>query len=197
MSYKEMGFDILAIIEHEQLTSINLMGHSMGGKVAMWLALHYPAQISRLIVVDIAPKSYPLWHQRILIAMLTAPLSSFQSRQQVDHYLSQFIADEKERLFLSKNLQKRVGEGYKWRCNLKAIVKSYLKIATFPVPDLVFSNKTYFIRGGKSLYIEKDDYALIKQLFPKAEIYIIENATHLPHIEQTDDFYQQLKKILK
>lgn len=197
MSYQQMGLDILAIINYEQLTSINLVGHSMGGKVAMWLALHYPTQVSKLIIVDIAPKTYPLWHQKILIAMLKAPLSSFQSRQQVDHYLSHFIEDEKERLFLSKNIKKRVGEGYKWRCNLKAIVKSYLKIATFPVPDLVFSNKSCFIRGGNSPYIEKDDYPLIKHLFPRAEIYTIENAAHLPHIEQADDFYQQLKKFLK
>lgn len=197
MSYKQMGLDILAIIEHEQLSSVNLLGHSMGGKVAMWLALHYPTRIATLIVVDIAPKTYPLWHQKVLTAMLSAPLSSLQTHQQVDHYLSQFIEDAKERLFLSKNLQKRENKGYKWRCNLETIIKSYLKIAAFPVPDSVFLNKTYFIRGENSSYIMDDDYTLIKHLFFHAEIYTIANSAHLPQIEQPNDFYQQVKTFLK
>ncbi len=197
MSYQQMGLDILAIMEYEKLKTIDVLGHSMGGKVAMWLALHYPRRITTLIVVDMAPKTYPLWHQKMLIAMLKAPLLAFQSRQQVDHYLSQFIADNSKRSFISKNLQKRTGRGYKWRCNLKEIVTSYLKIATFPVPTSIFSNQSYFIRGENSPYILPTDHALIKRLFIHAEIHTIKNSSHLPHVEQADDFYQLLKSFLK
>ncbi len=197
MSYQQMGLDILAIMEYEKLETIDLLGHSMGGKVAMWLALHYPRRIATLIVVDIAPKTYPLWHQKMLIAMLKAPLLTFQSRQQVDHYLSQFIANDSERFFISKNLQKRTGMGYKWRCNLKQIVTSYLKIAAFPVPAFIFSNQSYFIRGENSSYILPNDHALIKRLFTQSEIHTIKNSSHLPHIEQADCFYQLLKTFLK
>lgn len=197
MSYRQMGLDIVAIMEHEKLETIDLLGHSMGGKVAMWLALHYPRRIATLIVVDIAPKTYPLWHQEMLIAMLKAPLLSFQSRQQVDDYLAQFIADEHERLFISKNLQKRTGRGYKWRCNLKQIVISYLKIAAFPIPASLFSNQSYFIRGENSPYILPTDHALIKRLFTQSEIHTIKNSSHLPHREQADAFYQLLQSFLK
>ena len=197
MSYQQMGLDILAIMEYEKLETIDLLGHSMGGKVAMWLALHYPRRIATLIVVDIAPKTYPLWHQKVLIAMLKAPLLTFQSREQVEHYLSQFIEDDSERSFISKNLQKRTNRGYKWRCNLKQIVTSYLKIAAFPVPTSVFSNQSYFIRGENSSYILPNDHALIKRLFTQSEIHTIKNSSHLPHTEQADDFYQLLESFLK
>ena len=197
MSYKQMGLDIIAILEYEKLETIDLLGHSMGGKIAMWLALHYPTKIATLIVVDIAPKTYPLWHQKVLTAMLMAPLAEFQSRQQVDQYLSQFIEDDIERLFLAKNLQRHANKGYQWRCNLNEIVKSYLKIATFPLSNLTFLGKSYFIRGENSPYIESEDHILIKNLFPEAEIHTIANATHLPHIEQGSNFYQLLATFLK
>ncbi len=197
MSYKQMGLDIMTILEYEKLLTIDLLGHSMGGKIAMWLALHYPTRITTLIVVDIAPKTYPLWHQKVLTAMLMAPLSEFQSRQQVDHYLSQVISDPLERLFLLKNLERHKENGYQWRCNLKEIAKSYLKIATFPISNLTFLGKSYFIRGENSTYIEPNDHALIRKLFPKAKIHSIANSGHLPHIEEADRFYQLLATFLK
>jgi len=196
MSYKQMALDIMKVLEREKLTTIDLLGHSMGGKVAMWLALHYPHLIARLIVVDIAPKQYPLWHQKILTVMLQAPLFQFQSRQQIDHYLSQFIEDESERAFLSKNLQRSPQGGYKWRSNINEIVKSYLKIAAFPLPQLVFTKQTLFIRGEDSPYIIPSDSLLISALFPQSEMHTISASGHLPHIEQAERFYQCLEGFL-
>ena len=196
MSYKQMALDIIAIIKHENLPPIDLMGHSMGGKVAMWLALHYPALITKLIIVDIAPKTYPLWHQKVLTAMLKAPLAQFQTRKQIDQYLSLSIKDNAERIFLAKNLQRLEKGGYEWRCNLDEIVTSYLKIAAFPVADLVFSNPALFIRGENSSYIQPDDHSLIKSLFTHSQIQTIANSAHLPHIEQPDKFYQHVKNFL-
>lgn len=196
MSYQQMALDIIAIIQHEKLRKIALIGHSMGGKVAMWLALHYPSLITKLIIVDIAPKTYPLWHQQVLITLLKAPLSQFQTRQQIDHYLSTKIEDSAERIFLTKNLQRLPEGGYKWRCNLTAIVRSYLKIAGFPRPNLVFSNPTLFVRGENSIYIQPDDHALIKSLFTYSQIHSIANTAHLPHIEQPDEFYRRIKIFL-
>lgn len=193
MSYKQMALDIIAIIKHEKLAKIDLMGHSMGGKIAMWLALHYPAHVKKLIIVDIAPKTYPLWHQKVLAAMLKAPLSQFQTRKEIDQYLSIAIEDNVERTFLTKNVQRLTKGGYEWRCNLEAIVKSYLKIAGFPVPDLVFANPTLFIHGENSPYIKPDDHLLIKSLFTHSHIQPIANSAHLPHIEQPDEFYRHIK----
>jgi esterase len=196
MSYKQMALDIIDIIQYEKLTRIDLLGHSMGGKVAMWLALHYPVLISKLIVVDIAPKTYPLWHQKILAIMQKAPLSSFQSRQQIDHYLARFIEDESERAFIAKNLLRKQEGGYHWRCNLTEIITSYLKIAAFPASTLIFSNPTLFLRGENSHYIMRKDYSLITSLFTLSEIHSIAHSDHLPHIEQPDAFYQQVQLFL-
>ncbi|MCK5895700.1 MAG: alpha/beta fold hydrolase [Cocleimonas sp.] len=192
MSYKQMASDVIELIHHHNVKKIHLLGHSMGGKVAMWLALHYPLLVTQLIVVDIAPKTYPLWHQNILMAMQTAPLSSFQSRQQVDQYFVQFIEDATERAFLSKNLQRQATGGYQWRCNLAEIIKSYLKIATFPTPQLTYSHAALFIRGANSHYIMPNDAALIATLFPYYQLHTINNAGHLPHNEQPNEFYQRV-----
>jgi len=196
MSYKQMALDIIKVLEQEELTCIDLLGHSMGGKVAMWLALHYPHLIARLIVVDIAPKKYPLWHQKIFTVMLKAPLSQFQSRQQINQYLAQFIEEESERAFLSKNLQRCRQGSYKWRCNISEIVKSYLKIAGFPPSPLTFSKQVLFIRGDASVYIMSSDYPLISTVFPQSQIQTIMGSGHLPHIEQADSFRQCLELFL-
>jgi esterase len=196
MSYKQMALDIIAVLEHEKLACIDLLGHSMGGKVAMWLALHYPDRIARLIVVDIAPKKYPLWHQKILTVMLKAPLSQFQSRQQIDQYLSHSIEDNHERAFLSKNLQRYRKGGYKWRCNINEIVRSYLKIAAFPMSSLIFTKPTLFMRGENSVYVMPSDYSLIFTVFVRSQIDVIPNSGHLPHIEQADSFRRCLEVFL-
>ncbi|HFC91296.1 MAG TPA: alpha/beta fold hydrolase [Leucothrix mucor] len=196
MSYKKMALDIIALIKHKKLTKIDLIGHSMGGKIAMWLALHYPAHVRKLIIVDIAPKTYPLWHQKILVAMLKAPLFQFQTRKEIDQYLSTTIEDNIETTFLTKNVQRLPNGGYEWRCNLAVIVTSYLKIAGFPVPDLIFTNPTLFIYGDNSPYIKLDDHRLIKSLFTHSQIQSIDHSGHLPHIEQPDEFYHCIKRFL-
>ncbi|MCK5918342.1 MAG: hypothetical protein KAG34_07945, partial [Cocleimonas sp.] len=94
------------------------------------------------------------------------------------------------------NLQRLAKGGYKWRCNLTAIVTSYLKIAGFPLPNLVFSNQTLFIHGENSPYIKPSDHSLIKSLFTDSDIQTIFNTAHLPHIEQPDEFYHRIKIFL-
>ena len=197
MSYKEMAMDIVAVLQQENLATIDLLGHSMGGKVAMWLALHFPELVSRLIVVDIAPKTYPLWHQKVFSAMMRLPLGELKSRKEVDQYFAELIEDDVERVFLSKNLQRRKEGGYAWRCNIEELAKGYLKIAAFPANNLVFLKKSCFIRGEQSHYIEEKDHSLIKTMFKQANIWTVKNSSHLPHIEQADSFYRLVLTFLK
>lgn len=197
MSYKEMAMDIVAVLQQEKLATVDLLGHSMGGKVSMWLALHFPELVSRLIVVDIAPKTYPLWHQKVFAAMMQLPLRELKSRKEVDQYFADLIEDDVERVFLSKNLQRREEGGYAWRCNLDEIAKGYLKIAAFPSSNLAFPKKSCFIRGEQSHYIEANDHSLIKTMFRQANIHTVKNSSHLPHIEQADSFYQLVLTFLK
>ncbi|HIP80985.1 MAG TPA: alpha/beta fold hydrolase [Leucothrix mucor] len=199
MSYREMAEDIIALARHENIASFDLLGHSMGGKVAMQLALNYSEQINRLIVVDIAPKTYPLWHQETLQVLIKTPLQRLHTRQEINDFLSDWIEDRTERAFMLKNL-KRAKETskqtYQWRCNIPEISRNYLKIAGFSKTTRQYAKKTLFIKGANSSYIEDTDGALIESLFPNASVVSIKNSGHLPHIEQADAFFDQLNAFL-
>lgn len=196
MSYKEMALDIVALAKHENLSQIDLLGHSMGGKVSMWLALNQPELIAKLIIVDITPKSYPLWHQTVLAALQQVPLATLRSRKAIDQHLAVSIPDDGERIFLSKNLQRNSEGGYEWRCNLSEISTSYLKIAAFPVSGLTFPNKAFFIGGANSNYILPEDHVLIKSIFKDVTIHSVPETGHLPHIEQADVFFELVSDFL-
>ncbi len=195
MSYREMYEDVLNIAQHESITSLHLLGHSMGGKVAMQLAIAQESIVKSLTVVDIAPKPYPLWHQKTLQGVLSAPLAELHSRQEVDEYLKPWIEDSAERTFMLKNL-KRGKTGFSWRCNLKEISRGYLKIAGFPSALEQYTKPCLFLKGAQSNYIQEIDHGLIRSLFPEANIVSLDDSGHLPHIQQADDFYQQVSSFL-
>lgn len=197
MSYREMYEDIIRLANHLNLERFDLLGHSMGGKVAMHLALARPEFIHRLIIVDIAPKPYPLWHQGTFQSILTAPVASMASRQEIDDYLKHSIEDQIERNFMIKNLKRSdSGEGFSWKINLEEITRGYLKIAGFTTAEQKFDKETLFIRGEDSHYIQDSDNALIKVLFPNSTIFSIKNSGHMPHFEQADEFFKIVNTFL-
>jgi esterase len=191
MSYREMYEDVIRVAQHEGLEQFHLLGHSMGGKVAMQLALAHPEMIKSLIVVDIAPKPYPLWHQKTLGAIMSTPIHTMQSRQEIDDHLKTSIDDESERRFMLKNIKRdpENKNSFIWRVNLEEISRGYLKIAGFSSALATYPNKTLFIAGGLSQYIQEADTSLIHSLFPKAEIITLQTSGHLPHYQQADDFF--------
>ncbi len=195
MSYRQMADDILVLLAHLKLPSIYLSGHSMGGKVGMYLALNYPEVIKKLVVVDIAPITYSLWHQQIFHALFSLPLSEIASRRDADELLAEHIENAFERAFLLKNL-KRVGGGYEWKCDLLEISRNYLKIAGFPVQNGSFDGEILFVKGADSGYITDEAMPKILHYFPSANIKTITNAGHLPHVQQADDFYEQVSEFL-
>lgn len=193
MSYRVMAEDIQRLFNALHIPHINLLGHSMGGKVAMYLTLYHPDLIKRLIVVDIAPKSYPLWHQTVLQAMLSLPLTDVKRRKDADLILSETIPNAYERGFLLKNLQRCKSGRYTWKCNLPEIARHYLKIAAFPQSDQRYSGKVLLIKGELSVYLQPEDNELLRQYFPNYHLQMIKQAGHLPHIEQADMFYRLVK----
>ncbi len=195
MSYRQMAEDVLALLTDIGVSKIHLLGHSMGGKVAMYLALNHPDRIQKLVVVDIAPVAYPLWHQQIFHALLTLPLSQVNSRIDADVLLAEHFDDAFERAFLLKNL-KRVDDAYEWKCDLLEISKNYLKIAGFPKQEMQFSGDVLFIKGEGSGYIDDEYKPEILTYFPTANIISIANAGHLPHVQQADSFYDQASQFL-
>lgn len=196
MSYREMYDDVVSLAQHLSIESFDLLGHSMGGKVAMQLALSRSELINRLIVVDIAPKPYPLWHQETLHAMLTAPIETFRSRSDADNYLKQTISDQTERNFIIKNLQRNEEGSFDWKVNLKEISRGYLKIAGFTTAEQQFNKDTLFIKGQNSTYIQDSDAPIISQLFPNSTQIAIENSGHMPHFEQAELFFNTVNAFL-
>ncbi|MGK0269945.1 MAG: esterase [Cocleimonas sp.] len=215
MSYREMYEDVLKLLIHLNIQSFDCLGHSMGGKVAMQLALanndpnntlNNPQTdipvLNKLIIVDIAPRPYPLWHQQTLEAVMKAPVSELNSREAIDDYLQDSIEDATERGFMIKNLR-RANEnddpsaGFRWKCNLSEIARGYLKIAGFSTAEQIFNKKTLFIGGGDSPYIREQEYSIINSLFPNSKIVTIENAGHLPHFQQADEFYERVDGFLR
>jgi esterase len=188
MSYREMLADIIEVLETLASPQIDLMGHSMGGKVAMALALQEPARIQRLLVVDIAPKAYPPRHQALLQAMVTMPLSELGSRKQADEWLASTVKHPFERGFLLKNLGRNTDGTFYWQCNLHEIARHYLKISGFPATDRQFSHPTLFIRGGQSDYVADTDLPLIQDYFPAATLVTVDTAGHLPHVQTPVEF---------
>ena len=202
MSYREMYEDVLALLAHLNIQRFDCLGHSMGGKVAMQLALANPLQLNKLIIVDIAPRPYPLWHQKTLETVMKAPVAELNSRQAIDDYLQDSIEDATERGFMIKNLR-RANEnddpptGFRWRCNISEIARGYLKIAGFSTAEQTFKNKTLFMGGGDSPYIREQDHSIINSLFPNSTIITIENAGHLPHFQQADEFFERVDGFLR
>ncbi len=188
MEYPLMADDVLALLDALALEQVDLMGHSMGGKVAMWLALHQPQRVKRLIVVDIAPVGYPPRHQTLLQAMLNMPLHQFKTRREADNWLAPTIKQPFERAFLLKNLSWDENRILYWQCHLAEIGQHYLKLTAFPATELTYIKPALFIRGGRSDYLAAAPWQTAQQKFPQARLASIEAAGHLPHVEQADAF---------
>jgi pimeloyl-ACP methyl ester carboxylesterase len=186
-SYEVMSGDVLALLEDEGVSSAHILGHSMGGKLAMHLALEHPEVVERLIVADIGPQDYPARHGVLFDAMEALHPEHYSSREEVDVVLSRDIPSSPVRQFLMKNLE-REGEGYRWGLNLPAIRQAYPEIIG-PIESWdTFDGEVLFVRGAKSDYLKESDMPRIRALFPFADMATIENAGHWLHAEQPEDF---------
>ncbi len=156
------------LISHEILDPI-VIGHSMGGKTAMNLAVKRPELISQLIVVDIAPKSYPVHHDHILDGMDAIDLEKLSSRIEADQILAQYIPEPDVRQFLLKNLSRKTTGGFEWKINLKAIDNHIEEIGEGMQYPGTFEKPTLFLKGARSNYYIEGDDLLIKSIFPNVK----------------------------
>ena len=196
MNYRLMVQDVLAVVDRLQLSKFDLMGHSMGGKAAIWLALYYPERLNKLIIVDIAPVTYPPRHQAILQAMLSMPLASFKSRKEADAWLAPTIKQPFERAFLLKNLKWDDNGKFTWQCNLPEIAKHYLSITAFNETERRYQGETLFIGGGQSDYLQPERWQVAQTYFPAARLAMIADAGHLPHVQTPDIFTEHVNTML-
>jgi esterase len=196
-SYEVMSKDVLDYCNEHQLNKVSIIGHSMGGKVAMLFATNYPERVEKLVVADIGPKYYKPHHQEILAGLNAVDFLAKPSRTEVEEILFPYIPDFGTRQFLMKNLFWIEPGQLAFRFNLKAFNSKIEEIGT-PLPkNAIFSNPTLFIRGGNSNYILDADVEEIKMHFPNMQLDTIPNVGHWLHAENPKLFFDKTIVFLK
>ncbi|MDA3953079.1 MAG: alpha/beta fold hydrolase [Bacteroidales bacterium] len=204
-NYQLLKADLLEFMDSQSIDKAIIIGHSMGGKTAMFFAADYPERVSHLIVVDISPKSYKstnsnqlLAHTTIIRAMYNLDFYGITSRQEIDDILSKSIPENRIRQFLLKNIKRSKNNEYSWTLNIKTIKNELINIM-----DGLNSNQSeitgfpvLFIKGGNSDYILNDDKKVINQIFPFADIETIPNAGHWLHAEQPELFLAKIEDFI-
>lgn len=195
MDYPTMAADLNLFMDEQSLQTANIMGHSMGGKVAMWFALNNPQKIQKLIVADISPVSYQHSFDKTIQALKSLPLDTISNRKQADVYLATDISELSYRQFLLQNLHLKDGH-YCWRVDLDIFNQTADNIIAFPSIDLTspFVDEVLFIMGGNSTYL---NVHAIDSFFPNAEIAILEQANHWLHVDKPEEFCIKIVNFLQ
>ncbi len=194
-TYADMAEDVRQFLEDRWIFSSAVVGHSMGGKVAMQLALSNPDVVERLVIVDIAPRAGNDNQGDIFQALMGLDLTTITTRQQADDYLAKRISDFGTRQFLLKNLTRENDNTFSWKMNLPVLWQHYADILA-PVTGEPFDKPTLFVRGSDSDYITDADIPLIKTLFPQAEIVTLDDAGHWVHADQPVELLAVLQRFL-
>ncbi|MGM0516958.1 MAG: alpha/beta fold hydrolase [Pseudomonadota bacterium] len=187
LSYEAMANDILALMDRLGIERAHLIGHSLGGKLGMFLADRFPERVARLVVVDIAPKWYPPWHKDVFAALDAVDLEHLESREQARQQMALHVFEPEVRAFLAANLE-QTEEGWRWRFNLPELKAAYEQTSDMPPLHGFYLGPALFVRGAQSAYIEAEDGDRIARDFPESCIVTLERARHWPHIEDTRGF---------
>jgi len=181
--YAAMADDLLRYMDANGIERATIMGHSMGGKTAMHFAVHHPERVERLVVVDIAPRWYPIHHREILNALLALDLGSVDSRGDAEAELLKHIPQPAIAQFLLKNLYWNQDQQLAWRFNL-TVLNQHIENVGEALPDRsTFSGPTLFLKGERSDYITPNDGPLIHLHFPNSSVVEIPGAGHWVHAE--------------
>jgi esterase len=199
--YSEMSDALAEFLTKNWIHETRLIGHSMGGKLAMQLALNQPDLIKRLAIIDIAPKKYSGGHGNIFKALFALDLKTLTDRKEAEQFLTEHLPEEGAGTiqFLLKNLSRRAeneGGGFEWKMNLDLLFANYPRILDELEGNTPFRKPTLFIRGGNSNYIKDSDFDLISKLFPNSAIQTIEGAGHWVHAEKPKELLEALKKFM-
>ncbi len=194
-NYQLMLDDLEELADDLLLDDINIIGHSMGGKLSMKFAQTYPELINKLIVADIGPKKYPVHHQQIINGLESVPMDQVKSRQEVKDYLKPYINEEQTVQFFLKNLYWREKGKLDWRFNLNAIANNINYVGEELLQN-EFKGSTLFIRGGNSSYVLDSDIPEIQRVFPNSELATIPNTGHWLHAENPQMFFDEVHKFL-
>ncbi len=197
MNYKDMSDDLHHFLTVNGLSKVSILGHSMGGKVAMAFALSHSELVEQVIVLDIAPVRYENEFMHFIDAMMKLDLSSINSRSQANDLLKTDIADNTLRMFLLQNLLVRNDKFY-WRINLAAIKSGIADISDFPAfrEDIQYKKQALFLSGEESSYVQSEYHPTIKGYFPTSSIVEIPSAGHWLHADQPTRVLEVITRFL-
>lgn len=196
-NYHALVEDVRDFMQRYQLPSAHVLGHSMGGKVAMQFALTYPDQVDKLIIVDIAPKMYPPGHDDVFAGLFAFNPAKIRSRQEADAALAPHLPDLALRQFLLKNLERDEAGSFRWRINLDGIYRNYHEMLKTFTAAGTFPKPTLFIRGANSGYIRDHDLVTIREFFPAAQLTTIPDTGHWVHAEAPQEFARVVMDFLR
>lgn len=197
-SYQIMAEDVREFLESKWVYEADIIGHSMGGKVAMQLALEHSDMINKLMVVDMAPKTYKGNHETIFEALFALDLKSIGSRKEADQFLLPRIPEFSTRQFLLKNIYlDKVTREYKWKMNLSVLFDAYQDILGHNLPQDTYLGDTLFVKGENSDYINFDELEAYQEYFPNGNIVEVAGAGHWVHAEQPQAFLELAQEFLK
>jgi pimeloyl-ACP methyl ester carboxylesterase len=198
MDYPAMAGDIAALLDAQGVERAHLVGHSMGGKVAMWLALTEPQRVGSLVVADVAPLRYESRFGGLIKALLRLPLTDLRDRRDADARLGEGISTPAVRGYLLQNLVQDAQGLWRWRLNLPVIADSMDAILGFPDPEgRQFPGPALFLHGGRSSYVTAEALPRIRALFPLARLRSIPEAGHWIYAEQPEPFTAAVAGFLK
>jgi esterase len=197
MRWPEMVADLECYLEDHGLNEIHLIGHSLGGKIAMRFACEHADVVKKLIIVDIAAKAYPPYHDNKFKAMKRIPTAELTSRKEAEELLTPMIGDWAMRQFLLTNLVRNGESGFKWQINLEALHASLPTIRqnSFRDGDR-YEGPSLLVVGGKSDFIEEGDLEHMSKWLPQIESVTVPNAGHNVHVEDRKGFLEALNKWL-
>jgi esterase len=196
-SYELMAADLIEFLDDQNLEHADVLGHSMGGKVAMLLALRNPHRVRRLIVADMAPRAYAPAHLEILAALRALNLSSANHRGELDAALAPAMPDTAVRQFLLKNVGRDHQGRFRWKLNLEAINNHYHRLNQAIESNRPFPGPSLFLRGGRSDYVLDGDLGSIRRLFPNARLVTLPEAGHWIHADAPVDFLRAVEAFLR
>lgn len=197
-NYYALNEDLLEFIEQQGLENPVIMGHSMGGKVAMRYTLENPGDVAALIVVDTSMRTYVshTHHRALIDAMRSVDFSKMASRKDVEKQLLGTISSRRIVKFLAKNLYRKEKDLLDWRINLEALDLNLDSMYDGVFYSTVFNKPALFVRGGDSDYIIEEDIPVMRKNFPNIDIAVIEKGTHWVHADDPEAFFMHVSKFL-
>ena len=192
-NYEVMCEDVLEYMQNNDIINPIILGHSLGGKLAMKFAFTHSDKIEKLIVADISPRKYNTdFHQNLLRTLYKLPLEDFDKREEIDEVLSSIYEDKGMRLFLLKNLYRNENKEFSWRFNIEVLLEKVSNIQEADFIEGVCNIPTHFLRGGNSDYINSTDELIINKHFSDFSIATIDGAGHWLHAEKPEQFYNEV-----